>query len=176
MLKSVAVIATAVMSALVAGQGVTAVAGAARANAVADAPMTAVAPVTLPEADSPPPGAAQISKAKDGHYWAEAQVDGRWVHFLVDTGASTVALTGQDAQRLGFDLSALTYDRPVMTANGKAMAAGVTLDRVAVAGARVDRVEAMVVREGLNASLLGMSYLGRLSRFEATPTALILRP
>ncbi len=176
MLKSVAVIATAVAAALAASQGLTAVAGAARANAPADAPMTATAPITQPDSGPTPPGAAQVSKAKDGHYWAEAQVDGRWVHFLVDTGASTVALTKQDAQRLGFDLSALVYDRPVSTANGKTMAAGVTLDRVAVAGARVDRVEAMVVPEGLSASLLGMSYLGRLSRFEATPTALILRP
>ena len=45
-----------------------------------------------------------------------------------------------------------------------------------VAGARVDRVEALVVEQGLEYSLLGMSYLGRLSAFSATPAGLTLRP
>ena len=120
--------------------------------------------------------AAQISKASDGHYWAQANVNGHWVKFLVDTGASAVALTGVDAQRLGVDLAGLEYDRPVTTASGQTMAAQIRLDHVTVAGARVDAVDALVVRSGLSTSLLGMSYLGRLSRFEATKTALILRP
>lgn len=172
MFKSVAVIAVATVAALAAGQGLAAIAAAQRADqAVVEQPL-AVSPA---EAD-PASSAAQVAKARDGHYWAEAMVDGRWVRFLVDTGASTVALTREDALRLGFDLDNLTYDRPVATASGKTMAAGVTLDRVSVAGARVDGVEALVVKEGLSASLLGMSYLGRLSRFEATPTSLILRP
>jgi aspartyl protease family protein len=173
MLKSVAVVAVAVVSALAAGQGLTAFAAAQRAEAAAVPPQ----PVAISPAEADPASsAAQVSKAQDGHYWAEAQVDGRWIHFLVDTGASTVALTRQDAQRLGFDLDNLVYDRPVSTANGKTLAAEVKLDRVSVAGARVDGVDALVVKDGLASSLLGMSYLGRLSRFEATPTALILRP
>ena len=65
---------------------------------------------------------------------------------------------------------------PSETASGRVGAARVTLDHVAVAGARVDHVEALVVRDGLPHSLLGMSYLGRLSRFEATPAGLTLRP
>lgn len=120
--------------------------------------------------------AASITKSRDGHFWAEAAVDGKQVRFLVDTGATTVALTGPDAQRLGLDLDTLDYDRPVTTASGTIRAAMVELDYVSVAGARVEKVQALVLREGLSASLLGMSYLGRLSRFEATPTALILRP
>jgi len=64
----------------------------------------------------------------------------------------------------------------VTTASGKTLAAQVRLDNVTVAGARVDSVDALVVRDGLSTSLLGMTYLGRLSRFEATPEALILRP
>lgn len=50
------------------------------------------------------------------------------------------------------------------------------LDHLTIAGARVNKVEALVIAQGLETSLLGMRYLGRLSRFEATPTALILRP
>jgi aspartyl protease family protein len=117
-----------------------------------------------------------VAKSPDGHYWAQANVNGRWIKFLVDTGASAVALTSVDAQRLGIDVANLDYVRPVTTANGETKAANVTLDHVTVAGARVDSVDALVVRDGLSTSLLGMSYLGRLSRFEATKTALILRP
>lgn len=121
-------------------------------------------------------GAAAIAKSPDGHYWAEANVGGHAVRFLVDTGASAVALTGEDARRLGFDPASLNYSYAVQTANGEAHAARITLPDVAVAGARVENVDAFVIDHGLESSLLGMTYLGRLSRFEATPNTLILRP
>jgi aspartyl protease family protein len=120
--------------------------------------------------------ATQIVRSADGHYWAQADVDGRAVKVLVDTGASVVALTREDAARLGLRLKPDDFTREVQTASGTARAAPVMLDRVAVAGASVDDVEALVVEAGLSHSLLGMSYLGRLSRFEATPSGLTLRP
>lgn len=137
-----------------------------------------IAPAAAPEPVRPP---AAIRKAEDGHFWAEAQVDGAGVapsrvKFLVDTGATIVALTEADARRLGIDPATLDYGVAVHTAAGETQAARVRLASVSVAGARVDDVEAVVVREGLGSSLLGMSYLGRLSRFEATKSALILRP
>jgi aspartyl protease family protein len=119
---------------------------------------------------------AELTKGVDGHYWAQGDVGGTQVRFLVDTGASSVALTGDDAQRLGFDPKSLVYDVPVHTAGGDTHAARINLPSLSVGGARVRDVQAMVVRDGLTTSLLGMSYLGRLSRFEATPEALILRP
>ncbi len=122
------------------------------------------------------PQAAQVVKAADGHYWAEGVVNGAQVRFLVDTGASAVALTLADAQRLGIDPSKLTYASTVATANGMARAARVKLASVAIAGASVADVDAYVIDKGLSTSLLGMSYLGRLQKFEATQTALILRP
>ncbi len=121
------------------------------------------------------PGDAQVTKSPDGHYWADAQVNGRSVRFLVDTGASFVALTRADAEQLGLNPASLVYDAPVATANGATHAARVQLDYVAVSGARVEQVPAMVVADGLSTSLLGMSYLNRLSGFQATPTSLILR-
>ena len=121
-------------------------------------------------------GAAQIVKAADGHFWAEAKVDGRAVRFLIDTGATAVALSQTDAKRLGIDTKALDYNYKVMTASGETRAASVKLASISVAGAQVRDVEALVVEKGLDTSLLGMSYLGRLSRFEATPTSLILHP
>lgn len=122
------------------------------------------------------PAPAQVTKAADGHYWANADVDGSAVRFLVDTGATAVALTANDAKRLGLDLTKLTYGVPVTTADGKTMAAQVKLRSVTIAGARVENVDALVLQSGLETSLLGMSYLGRLSSFEATRTALILKP
>ena len=121
-------------------------------------------------------GAASIAKASDGHYWAQGTVNGSSVRFLVDTGASAVALTAADAQRLGFDPAKLDYAYKVMTANGEARAAAVKLASVSVAGAKLADVDALVLDKGLDASLLGMTYLGRLSSFQATRTALILQP
>ena len=119
---------------------------------------------------------AQLTKSADGHFWAEANVDGRAVRFLVDTGATAVSLNLADAQRLGIDPRQLTYDYSVITADGRTRAATVKLASVTVAGARINNVDALVIEKGLQTSLLGMSYLGRLSRFEATPRALILHP
>ncbi len=118
----------------------------------------------------------QVVKGPDGHYWAQAKIDGRAVQVLVDTGASVVALTRADARRLGVDPAPEAFTGKVQTAAGVVRAAPVRLKTISVAGVRVDDVEALVVEEGLAYSLLGMSYLGRLSAFEATPTGLTLRP
>ena len=119
---------------------------------------------------------AQVVKGADGHYWAEANIDGKAVRVLVDTGASVVALTRADALRLGVDPEPEAFTGKVQTASGIVRAAPVQLKTISVAGARVDRVEALVVEQGLEYSLLGMSYLGRLSAFSATPAGLTLRP
>lgn len=119
---------------------------------------------------------AQVVRGADGHYWTQARIDGRAVDVLVDTGATVVALTRQDARRLGVDPGPDAFTRHVQTASGLARAAPVRLSSVSVGGTRVEAVEALVVEEGLAYSLLGMSFLGRLSGFEATPHGLTLRP
>ena len=75
-----------------------------------------------------------------------------------------------------FDPKGLDYNYRVATASGNARAARIRLASVSVAGAEVQNVDALVIDRGLQTSLLGMTYLGRLSQFEATPKALILRP
>uniref|UniRef100_UPI0013D90303 retropepsin-like aspartic protease family protein n=2 Tax=Pseudomonadota TaxID=1224 RepID=UPI0013D90303 len=84
----------------------------------------------------------------------EGDVNGSRVKFLVDTGASAVALTAADAQRLGFQTASLDYNRKVITANGEARAAQVKLASVSVAGARVADVDALIIDKGLETSLL----------------------
>jgi len=119
-------------------------------------------------------GDAALVKSADGHFWADALVDGRRVHLLVDTGASSVFLTPADAERLGLEPAGLLYDHTVRTGGGDSLAASVKLSSVSVDGVQVADVDALVIGRGLPASLLGMSYLGRLSRLEATPTSLLL--
>ena len=139
------------------------------------ATMAKPADVTASQAEEEGVSGA-VMKARDGHFWAEAEVNGAPVRFLVDTGATVVALTPADAERLGFDLDELHYVSSVVTAGGKTRAASVKLDWVEVGGARLENVEALVIEKGLDASLLGMSYLGRLSSFQATRQAMILSP
>jgi len=116
-----------------------------------------------------------INKASDGHFWAEARVNSGSVRFLVDTGASVVALTPLDAQKAGFHLQRLRYTAPINTAAGRIMAAPITLDLVSVGNVTVRNVRAVVIREGLPQSLLGMSYLGELQKVEASKNMMILR-
>jgi aspartyl protease family protein len=119
---------------------------------------------------------AAIAKSTDGHFWARGTVNGASVRFLVDTGATAVALTPADAERLGLTPADLHYSYRVVTAGGQTRAASVKLASITVAGARLNDVDALVIEKGLDTSLLGMSYLGRLSRFEATRQSLVLTP
>lgn len=121
-------------------------------------------------------GRAEIAKGSDGHYWAEGEVNGQTIRFLVDTGATAVALTQEDALRLGIPVHDLKYGYSVVTAGGQTRAAAVRLASVSVAGARLEDVDALVIEKGLDTSLLGMTYLGRLSSFQATRQALFLQP
>ncbi len=120
--------------------------------------------------------AVSIPKNKvDGHFWTNARVNNGVINFLVDTGASTVALTPEDARRAGIDLDSLDYNVPVSTAAGQNVAAAVQLKSISVGPVTLRNVRAIVVPEGLSTSLLGMSFLGQLQKVEATPHALILR-
>jgi aspartyl protease family protein len=177
MWKHLVILSAAVASAVVAALGVGIWhARHAQAQVQDPTPMVASAETGAPNGVTHHASTAEVAKGPDGHFWAEAVVDGRHVRFLVDTGATAVALTATDAQRLGLDLNSLKFDHSVATAAGMSHAAVVDLDYVSVAGARVEHVPALVLQSGLSTSLLGMTYLGRLSKFEATQTALILRP
>lgn len=119
--------------------------------------------------------AISLRKANDGHFWAESSVNGTHIRFMVDTGASVIALTKRDAQRAGIDLRSLAFTAPVNTAGGRVYGAPVRLKEVRVGNIRERNVNALVIDEGLTHSLLGMSFLGRMSRIEATPDSMILR-
>lgn len=121
------------------------------------------------------PGTAYLSRDVTGHFHADALVDGTYVRFMVDTGASDVALSTSDAQRIGIDLSKLRYTIPYSTANGTIYAAAITLKEVKVGGITLRDVDASVSQGGLDRSLLGMSFLGRLASVEVRGERLMLR-
>ena len=173
MFKSVVVMTCAVFCAVLAGMGMLSLDHTRAAE-----PTTADDAVSAPDPVSTTTDThvTAIPKSGDGHFWANAVVNEKAVHFLVDTGATLVILTPADAQRLGFDGRTLSYDHKVVTANGPTAAAEVILTTVGVGQSTVHNVDALVLRDGLTTSLLGMSYLGRLSRFEATPSSLVLHP
>jgi aspartyl protease family protein len=102
-----------------------------------------------------------------GHFHAKIDVNGRSIDALVDTGASMVALTYEDARRIGIFVKDSDYDLRTSTANGTAKAASVRLSTVDIGGIRVRNVDAAVMEPGkMNKSLLGMAFLGRLQRVE----------
>lgn len=105
----------------------------------------------------------------------EAVVDGARVNFLLDTGATTVALTPNDARAIGFDLQSLSYSRWVGTANGPTQAAPVTLKEIRIGGITVRNVEAVVLSQNLRQSLLGISYLEKLRSYSIEGQILTLR-
>lgn len=96
-----------------------------------------------------------------GHFMADGSVNGGVVRFVVDTGASSVVLPAQDADRLGIDYRKGQRGL-VQTASGSAVAWRVSLDRVRLGGIELHQVEAVVIEKGLDIVLLGMSFLNRV--------------
>jgi aspartyl protease family protein len=111
----------------------------------------------------------------DGHFFINGEVDGAPVVFIADTGATTVLLSYDDARAIGVDVARLRFTTPVLTANGQAMAAPYRIGTITLGDITRRNVTAMVSQQGvIGTSLLGMSFLGRLSSFEVRGDKLIL--
>jgi aspartyl protease family protein len=133
-------------------------------------PVAAAAPATSEGSRS-----VVIAPAGNGHFQVEGRVDGRRMDFMVDTGASVIALTERDAAMLGIHPAESDYLAAVKTANGIVRAAPVRLDRVEIEDIEVRDVAAMVLPDGaLSDNLLGLSFLQRLHRFEYSDGKLVL--
>ena len=131
-------------------------------------PESAPAVMTARAAPTSPSGSAAgrtvtLQSDRRGHFVVDARVDGRPVDFLIDTGASMIALRESAAARLGVHLTPRDYTARAQTANGVAKAAPVMLNRVEVNGITVRDVRAFVMAdEALGVNLLGMSFLSRV--------------
>ena len=117
----------------------------------------------------------EVARTSAGDFDISARINGVHVPMVLDTGASSVVLTQQDAKAAGLPLEVLNYTVSIDTANGRTRAAQVTLDRLAVGGLEERSVEALIVQPGqLRTSLLGMSFLNRLQSWQVSGDRLIL--
>ena len=115
-----------------------------------------------------------LRQADDGHFYARVRVNGTEIRFMVDTGATNLVLSQQDARRVGLAMDSLNYVLPTNTANGRVYGAGVVLDRVELGGFVDTDVRAMVNGGRMNDSLLGMTYLDRFRSFSVEGDRLLL--
>jgi aspartyl protease family protein len=117
-----------------------------------------------------------LSRARDGHFYATLEINGADVEFIVDTGASQVVLTLEDATRVGLNPESLGFVGRAQTANGMVRTAPVTLEDVRL-GERIDtNLRASVNQGALDTSLLGMTYLNRFQKIEIERNKLRLIP
>ncbi len=122
-------------------------------------------------------GGRTVSLVADGrgHFQTDARVDGRDIGFLVDTGATVIALTEKDAARIGIRPFASDYTTTVTTANGPAKAASARIASIDIGGVVVRDVDALVMPDkALSQNLLGMAFLSKLKRFEYSGGRLVL--
>lgn len=117
----------------------------------------------------------ELSASENGHYFTPAEINGRTIDVLIDTGATSVTLPYEDAERAGIYLGFSDFTREGHTANGVARYAPIRLSEVSIGNIRVRDVEALVAERGkLHITLLGMSFLSRLSRADIRDGRLIL--
>lgn len=118
----------------------------------------------------------RIRRQQDGQFVAQTRVNEATIHMIVDTGASQVVLTQEDARKAGIEPDGLTYSVPIRTANGVSFAAPVRLASVRLGSLALGNVDALVARpDSLHKSLLGMSFLSRLRSYEFSGDFLTLR-
>jgi aspartyl protease family protein len=116
-----------------------------------------------------------VSQDDSGSFFVMGKVNGQLVRFLVDTGASDTVLSPADAERLGIDVANLSYDRAAETANGIGYGAPFKADTVSVGSIELGEVPMVINRTPMRASLLGLTFLGRLESFQVRGHRLFLK-
>ncbi|HEX8256020.1 MAG TPA: TIGR02281 family clan AA aspartic protease [Allosphingosinicella sp.] len=133
-------------------------------------------PAAAPVAAAPGGEAVEtvLEREENGHFYVHAYVNGELVRFLVDTGASSVALTMADAERLGIKFKQSQFEVVGTGASGPVRGKDVMIDSVEIDGKKVAPVQGAVI-EGLDISLRGQAYLSRISGVEMSGGHMILR-
>ncbi len=119
-------------------------------------------------------GQIEVPRAPDGHYYLTLSINDTPIRFVVDTGATQMVLTQQDARRAGIDMDRLIYSGRALTANGEVRTAPAQLDTVQLGPFADNGLTAWVNDGDMAGSLLGMDYLQRWSRIEIADNALLL--
>lgn len=119
-------------------------------------------------------GRVELPQNRDGHFYMTLDINGQPVDFVVDTGATGIVLTKEDAERAGLDVANLRYFGRANTANGEVRTAPVRLAEVRIGGIRDQNLPAFVNEGEMFQSLLGMTYLQKWDRIEIADGKLIL--
>ena len=135
-----------------------------------------VAPVTTPTQPTPINGGDfTLTRAADGHFYTDAQVNGTIIRFLVDTGASSVALSKADAARIGLQFTDADFTAVGQGAGGALALKPVTLDRIIIGTTDASNVEGVIVNSDMKVSLLGQSWLKRVGTVEIKGDKMVLK-
>ncbi len=156
--------------------------GEEQAERVQEVPQaTAETTVSLPDArlatvQGPSVWAEEIvlQRESDGHFYADVQVGGRNFRMLVDTGATVVALTAQDAMAMGLYWDDAAVAPVARGANGPVEGVNTSIDRMAIGGMQATDVRAIIIPEGAGISLLGQSFLSTIGRVEISGDRMVL--
>jgi aspartyl protease family protein len=121
-------------------------------------------------------GSVSFPAGPDGHFYVQATVNGGRVTFMVDTGASDIVLTPNDARRIGFDPAGLEFDQLAETANGMVRGASIEIESLVVGPIAMSGLPAAVNEADMSDSLLGMAFLNRLQGWRVENGVLTLVP
>jgi aspartyl protease family protein len=116
-----------------------------------------------------------ITASADGHFYVNGRANGQRIRFMIDTGASNITLSPQDASRIGINLSELRFNQRFQTANGVGLGAPYRLDSLSIGSFEFANTRVSVNGADMSTSLLGMSFLERLKSFEFRGSKLYLR-
>ena len=120
-------------------------------------------------------GTVLVRVADDRQFYLDTKVDGTRIRFLVDTGATQIVLSHQDAAKIGFDMGKLAYTQRTQTANGIGLGAPVRLREIRVGPIVVKDIRASVNKAPMSTSLLGIAFLDRLSGYSVKDGTLTLK-
>ncbi|WP_442579584.1 retropepsin-like aspartic protease family protein [Mesorhizobium sp. ASY16-5R] len=142
---------------------------------VAAVPQAEIKPATASASPSLSGRKVEIPADDRGHYISDFKINGRKVEAMIDTGATAVAINLSTARRLGLRIQSADMKGTVSTANGKARAAVVMIERLEIGRIMVPNVEALVLDDqSLSTTLIGMTFLNRLKKFEVGDGTLLL--
>jgi aspartyl protease family protein len=120
--------------------------------------------------------AMRIQMSEDGHFWADAQVNGRGVRFMIDSGATTTAMSRSAAVAAGIAIDESGFPVSISTANGTVEARRARMERLALGSIQADDLAVVVAEEFGDTNVLGMNFLSQLESWRVEGRFLILQP
>lgn len=116
-----------------------------------------------------------LKRRPNGHFYADVEINGQLIEFMVDTGATGIALTGEDARRLGFDWHDFDLQPVGRGVSGEVSGKMVELHHVRLGGKEAWDMQAAIIPEGLDVSLLGQSFLSQIGSVKISNDEMVLR-